>query len=256
MKTGQRLWTRNELILVMNLYCKLPFGKMHRSNPEVIHLAQLLERTPGAVAFKLVNLASLDPALKARGIKGASNASRLDAEVWNEFYEHWDILPFESEQLLANFIGKPIEEMSGIAEQMLPREGKEREQTVKARVNQAFFRRAVMSAYNYTCCITGINYPQMLVAGHIKPWALDEKNRLNPENGIAINALHDKAFEAGLITITPECKVKVSGEILKDHSQHATDYFIKYHDKPIILPQKFLPDIEFLRYHYEERFIR
>ena len=61
---------------------------------------------PSSVALKLVNFASLDPSLKARGIKGASNASKLDNEIWSEFFNHWDILPCESEKLLAQSWGK------------------------------------------------------------------------------------------------------------------------------------------------------
>lgn len=81
MKEGQKLWTRDELILAANLYCKLPFGRLHRLNPDVINLASLIGRTPSSVAFKLVNFASLDPSLKARGIKGASNAGKLDRMI-------------------------------------------------------------------------------------------------------------------------------------------------------------------------------
>ncbi|WP_292003167.1 hypothetical protein [Chlorobium sp.] len=99
MKAGQKLWTRDELILAINLYCKLPFGRLHAKNPEVVMLASLIGRTPGSIAYKLVNFASLDPSLQARGIKGASNASKLDREIWNEFYQDWDRLPFESEKL-------------------------------------------------------------------------------------------------------------------------------------------------------------
>ena len=49
------LWTRDEMILVLNLYLKLPFGKMDRRNPDVIHLADIIGRTPNAVALRLVN---------------------------------------------------------------------------------------------------------------------------------------------------------------------------------------------------------
>ena len=203
MKEGQKLWTRDELILAINLYCKLPFGRLHQRNPDVINLANLIGRTPGSVAFKLVNFASLDPSLKARGIKGASNASILDKEIWKEFFNHWDILPYESEKLLAKFEDTTIEKLNHIPEDELPKEGKTRDQIVKVRVNQNFFRSSILASYNNTCCITGIQQTEFLIAGHIKPWSLDEKNRLNPRNGIAINALHDKAFESGLITITP-----------------------------------------------------
>lgn len=60
----RRNWTRNELILTFNLYCKLPFGKLHRLNPQIINLSNLISRTSSAVALKLVNFASLDPELK------------------------------------------------------------------------------------------------------------------------------------------------------------------------------------------------
>ncbi len=255
MKPEQRLWTREELILVMNLYCKLPFGRLHRLNPEVINLAKLLNRTSGAVAYKLVNFASFDPTLKARGINGASNASNLDKRIWDEFFNNWDILPFESERLLAEFSNTTVEDLNHISENEIFREGLTKEQMVKIRVNQRFFRTLILASYNSTCCITGIKQPELLIASHIKPWSTDEKNRLNPQNGIAINALHDRAFETGLITITPEYKIKVSS-VLFDRKESGLneDYFLKYHNQGIILPSKFLPDRQFLEYHNESRF--
>jgi putative restriction endonuclease len=255
MKEGQKLWTREELILAVNLYCKLPFGRLHRLNPEVIHLANLIQRTPSSVAYKLVNFASLDPSLKARGIKGASNASKLDAEIWNEFFNNWNTLPYESEKLLSKFENVPIEKVANISLIDLPKEGKTREQIVKVRVNQSFFRSSILASYNNTCCITGIQQTEFLIAGHIKPWSLDEKNRLNPQNGIAINALHDKAFENGLLTITPDYKIKISPLLLKQKkSKSIEEYFLKYDNKQMILPSRFLPDIEFLKYHNNNKF--
>lgn len=111
MKKGQRLWTRDELTLAINLYSKLPFGKMHSRNPEVISLAKFINRTPGAVAFKLANFASFDPSLKQRGIKGASNAGNLDQVVWKEFYNNWDYVFEESERLLAKTKNITVEEL-------------------------------------------------------------------------------------------------------------------------------------------------
>lgn len=254
MKSGQRLWTRDELLLTINLYCKLPFGRLHRLNPEVIHLSNLIDRTPSSVSYKLVNFASLDPSLKARGIKGASNASKLDAEIWNEFFNHWDILPYESERLLAKFEHTTVEQLNQIPEEDLPKEGKVREQIVKVRVNQSFFRSSILAAYNNTCCITGINQAEFLIAGHIRPWGIDEKNRLNPRNGIAINPLHDKAFEEGFMTITPDYTIKISPLILNQKGQNIIDFFGKFENQKIILPSRFLPDVEFLKYHNEERY--
>jgi putative restriction endonuclease len=125
MKEGQKLWTREELILAINLYCKTTFGRLHSSNPDIIHLAMLLGRTPGSVGFKLVNFASLDPTLKARGIKGAVNASKLDKEIWDEFYDNWDELPFESEKLLARKENTTVEKLNHIPEFDLQRKVKQ-----------------------------------------------------------------------------------------------------------------------------------
>lgn len=255
MKKGQKLWTREELILAINLYCKLPFGRLHNSNSEVINLANLIGRTPSSVAYKLVNFASLDPSIIESGRKGASNTSKLDKVIWNEFFNNWEELPFESEKLLAKLKNTTIENIIQIPDIEINKTGKTKEQLVKIRVNQSFFRNSILASYNNTCCITGLQQPEFLIAGHIKPWSVDEKNRLNPQNGIAINALHDKAFENGLITITPDYRIKVSSLLMKQKtSKSIEEYFIKYDNKEIVLPSRFLPDINFLKYHNDERF--
>jgi predicted restriction endonuclease len=248
-------WERQELLLAINLYFKTPFGKIHNRNPQIIKLSKLLDRTPSAVSWKLVNFASFDPSLKKRGIKGATHASKLDKEVWNEFFKDWNALPFESEKLLAKANHTTIEKLNHIVENELPKEGNDREQVVRVRVNQSFFRRSVLASYNNTCCITGIQRAELLIAGHIKPWRVDKRNRLNPQNGIAINALHDKAFETGLITITTDFKIKISTALKKQmESKVLQDYFLRYENKSIILPSRFLPDKKFLQYHNEQRF--
>lgn len=260
MKKGQKLWTREELILAINLYSKLPFGKFHKNNPEVIKLAELIGRTPSSVGFKLGNLASFDPMLQARGIKGASNASKLDRQIWNEFYQNIDSLAFESELLRAKKELRPTDtilENEPDLDEILSKKGKEREALVKVRVNQNFFRQMVLAAYDNTCCITGLQQADFLVAGHIMPWAHDTENRMNPHNGIAINALHDKAFEKGYITITPDYLIKVSPTLKKKGaSEKVEELFIQYDGKPMHEPKKFWPEPEFLKDHNENRFLR
>jgi putative restriction endonuclease len=253
MKPGQKLWTREELILAINLYCKLPFGRLHSRNPKVISLAKLIDRTPGSVAFKLVNFASLDPQLQARGIKGASNVSNLDKEIWNEFFNNWDTLFTESENLYAAKRNTTVDKLYEVDTSDL--HGREKESTVKVRLNQAVFRTLVMANYDYTCCITGIDKPELLIASHIMPWSMDSKNRLNPKNGLALNALHDKAFDSGLITITEEYKINVSPLLLKKEPvKSIRQNFVQFNNKPIRLPKKFIPDPAFLKYHNHERF--
>ncbi|MBA7588865.1 hypothetical protein ES708_30935 [subsurface metagenome] len=191
-----KAWTRDELILAINLYCKIPFGKIDMKTPEVIQLAQRLDRTPGSISYKLANFASIDPTLPR---KGASNVSKLDVEVWQEFFDNWGDLVFESEKKAAEIQDVPLDKFAGIDTNNLP-DGETKERTVKTRVNQQFFRKMILSTYDYHCCITGNPIEELLIASHIVPWSKDKKNRLNPSNGLCLNALHDRAFDKGLIS--------------------------------------------------------
>ncbi len=250
MKAGQSLWTRDELILAINLYCKLPFGKMHKATKEIIEFANLIGRTPSSVALKLGNFASFDPTLKERGIKGASNASKLDKKIWDEFYNNWDAALFESEQLLANKENTSVEKLNNINIDQLPK-GESKERLVKTRINQNIFRTIVLATYNNKCCITGISNSELLIASHIVAWSKDEKNRMNPMNGLCLNALHDKAFDAHLITIAAEdYTIKISSKLRKkDAPQIIYDNFSIKEGECIFLPDKFLPSKELLKIH-------
>ncbi|MEO5673641.1 MAG: HNH endonuclease [Chitinophagales bacterium] len=251
MKEGQRLWTRDELILAINLYCKLTFGKMHNRNPQIQELAKLIHRTPGSIAFKLGNFAHFDPTLKARGIGGLPNASKLDGQIWNEFYNNWDAALIESEKLLAKKKNTTIEKLNHVDVNEIFKVGMDNERMVKVRVNQIIFRTMILANYNYCCCITGISNPELLIASHILPWSFDEKNRLNPMNGLALNALHDRAFDNHLITVDADTyKIKVSSKLkTKNAVKSIQQNFLKYEGKEIFLPDKFLPEKQFLRVH-------
>ncbi len=205
---ARKNWTSNELIIAFNLYCKIPFGKIHGRNPDIISLAKLLERTPAAVSWKLANFARLDPTLRARNISGASHGSKEEIEIWNEFSKDWEKLGFESEKLVAKLKGGEIEEMIFSNESEPTKEGKERDTMVRVRVNQSFFRATVLAAYNNKCCITGLAVPELLNASHIIPWSVDLANRVNPRNGLCLSAIHDRAFDRGLLTITTDYQVQ------------------------------------------------
>lgn len=248
-------WTREELILAFNLYCKIPFGTIHIRNPQIVALAKILGRTPSAVSWKLANLASLDPSLKKRNIAGASHGAKLDTEVWEEFNNNWDKLTFESEKLLAEKLGKPVEKVADIETFDLPKAGIERKAFIKIRVNQSFFRKAVIASYDSKCCITGLGIPELLNASHIIPWSKDEANRVNPRNGLCLNAIHDRAFDRGLLTITPDFKIKISKLIRRSDTDIAIqDFLLRFDGSEIRLPTRFSPDINFLKHHNENIF--
>jgi putative restriction endonuclease len=248
---GSNNWTREEHVIAFNLYCQIPFGQIHMRNPRIIELAQLIGRSVGSISYKLTNFACLDPALRARGISGHTHGAKGEEEVWNEFVNHPEALAYESEGLLAERLGKPIEEIADIDTKDLPLVGIEREATVRVRVNQSFFRRRIISAYEFRCCVTGLAVRELLVASHIVPWAQDSANRLNPRNGLCLNALHDRAFDRGLMWVDKGFIIRFNKPLLSGAlSQNpAVAWLTSFAGQPLQLPKKFRPDPDLLLKH-------
>ena len=249
----QDRWTREQTIVAFNLYCKIPFQKASSTNPDIIRIAKIIGRSPNSVKMKIGNFGSFDPELKKKGIVGLANASALDKEIWDEFNGDWEKLAFESERLIAEFSKKNLEQVVDIDLDNLP-VGKERERIVKTRVNQNFFRQTILSAYNETCCITGLNISELLIASHIVPWSKKKDARMNPRNGLCLNTLHDKAFDRGLITVDADFTIRVSPQIINLKNEAVVDFLVKYDGKKIHTPDRFVPEKDFLEYHNKHIF--
>lgn len=255
-----RLWTREQVLVALNLYCQMPFGKMHKGNPDIIQVAKLIGRTPDALAMKLTNLASLDPQITESGRKGLSACSKLDKEVWTDFQENPEEVGYESQSIVDQLarqekdIGKLSSDSDSDA--LIPDYFSEyKAATVQVRVKQSFFRKSVLSSYENRCCMTGISDSRLLVASHIVPWKDDENNRLNPRNGLCLSALHDKAYDRGLLSVTPDFIIKVSSQLDEcADSPLARDYLLNMDGNTITLPKKFIPSRDLLAHHYSEIF--
>jgi putative restriction endonuclease len=250
---AQNLWTREELILALNLYLKIPFGKITHRNPDIINLAELIGRTPSSVSMRLSNFASVDPFHQKRGIKGLIGGIKQVQPIWDEFINSKENLLFESERFLAELEKQSIEtKFAEILSGTENLKGETKLREVKTRVNQNVFRQIVLANYSGKCAITNIDIPDLLIASHIIPWSTNEHERLNPENGICFSPLYDKAFDKGLIGIDTNYRVIISSEI-KDRTTKVFyhDYFGKIEGIPIQLPQKYLPKKEFLEWHLD-----
>ena len=244
------LWTRKELIVTFNLYLKLPFGKLDKRTKEVKELAHIIGRTDNAVSMRLNNFAHVDPYHQQRGIVGLVNGVRQVQPIWNEFINNQEDLIFESERILAEYQHKTIEEVYPEIEfDLKDLKGEVKIRAVKTRVNQNVFRKMILNTYSNQCAISGINIPELLIAGHIVPWAEDEHQRLNPENGICLSNLYDRAYEKGLICIDTDYKILVSKR-LKAQSSTAfyQEFFGRFEYKLIHLPKTYHPKKEFLEY--------
>ncbi len=282
MATTRKPWTRNELLILLNLYDKIPFGQFDQGNAVLKDVAKRMRRTSGSVAMKLSNLASLDKRLAARGIKGLTGASALDRSMWVEYHHNHDELVVASEELLNmlmtgdSLMGVDVIPEEGI-ERAYPISITERMATVKVRRGQAYFRQVVLNAYGGRCAVTGLAVRELLVASHILPWVVPgtghpehehlllhitnhflQGHRLDVENGIALNALHDNAFDRGFITFDEDRRMVCCKSLRKRYKEKEIAFLFKaYEGKPLRVPTEAAgPKAAYLEWHREWQFRR
>ena len=238
-------------MLALELYCRTPFAKISQRNSEIITLATKLGRTPSSVSLKMANFSALDPTVQQ---KGMANYSKSDAVIWEEFFE--DPSSFlDKVEMFTTDLEKTIQYDGEFTTETIDgayevREGVDVILEATRRKHQDFFRKTLLTAYGGKCALTQIDQTQLLIASHIKPWSLDKNNRLNPRNGILLNALHDRAFDNGLISFENNLDMIISPELkLNDMSRPF------FHQKALVPPEKFGPDPVFLSYHREVCFL-
>jgi hypothetical protein len=243
-------WTRDQLILAFELYCRIPFQRTKASDTRVKELATALGRTPASVARKLGNFGAFDPQLAARDISGLTHGSKLDRTIWDEFHRDWNGLVVRAHEILTELepkarAGQPLVQPQGPSERIA---------TVKQRLHQSFFRDAVLSSYNSRCCVTGLPIVECLVAGHIIPWSVDERRRADPTNGVCLSATFDRLFDGGLVTIADDLTLCVSNRLRELSNRAVAELVAARHGQKIIPPARFYPDPACLRWHRENRF--
>ncbi len=256
-------WTHDELLVAFRLYCRTPFGRLHRLNPEIIKLARLMGRTPSSVGMKACNFASLDPVQQARKIKGLANASRDDRQLWEAFQTDAEATAAAAEAAYARLVESDSTsdetQIASESELVFPTGPTEIIRTIRARRVQGFFRDAVLASYEFRCAISGIAIPELLNASHIISWQEDVKRRADPRNGIALNTLYDRAFDRGFITFDESFRLVLSSR-LKTKRKHQEDpamlqqCFLALEGTKLNLPKRFIPDPAALEWHREAVF--
>ena len=251
----RRNWTRDETLIAFRLYCQTPFGKLHKANPEIIRLAQLLGRTPSAVGMKACNFASLDPKQRERGIRALANVSALDTQIWLEFEANPEAIAAEAEAKYEQLDGsKSVPLIDDVLQ--FPTGPTEQDRWVRTRRVQGFFRATVLASYEYRCALTGIDVPELLNASHIVPWSASVERRADPCNGLCLNALLDRAFDRGLLTFDENFAVILSDQILRNPDVNTVLAPSGLLGRRLTMPGRFKPDPAALAYHRMHRFQR
>ncbi|MEP9397614.1 HNH endonuclease [Mesorhizobium sp. KR2-14] len=129
------LWTRDQLILALDLYVRHDGRDPGANHPEVIEISALLKqmateigqatfRNPNGVIMKLMNFRSLDPAFTGKGGKGLDGASKLDKAVWSEFYGKPQQLAIAAEAVRAAVVENLSDDESDEIQSYSVKEGK------------------------------------------------------------------------------------------------------------------------------------
>ncbi len=251
----RRNWSQEEVRHALALYLRTDFGRFHSGNPDIIDLATRIGRTPSAVALKLSNLAALDTSIPQ---KGMANASNMDRQVWAEFLNDPDgvLKAYEHQTMPPRATVSQPNPFPGMAEPAVEFDftgaGERRVETTQ-RIGQGFFRKIILISYRERCALTGIEDTRLLNASHIVAWKDDPQNRIpqnriNPSNGICLNALHDRAFDRHLITFDEDYKMKIANHV----PRIARRELERVETGRLELPSRFLPDQAFLERHRRE----
>lgn len=251
-------WTEDEVTLALILYLSRPFGQLRSTHPDVVRLASLLGRSPGAVSRKLGNLGSCDNTLRERGVKGLVNVSKVDVTVWEKYVgSERGKRPLDPLLADASRIAGVRSADIGFLFDDNPLQGKasggEGERLVlrKERRTQRFFRDVILSGYGGRCAVSGLRVLELTEAAHIIPWSEREDCRLLPSNGIALNTLLHRAYDADLMGIDEKCRVHVSKALLKGAEDSKMQSFFESVNGAVLQPSRhFTPSPVFL----EERF--
>jgi hypothetical protein len=100
-----------------------------------------------------------------------------------------------------------------------------------------------ITGYRSQCAICELPIPALLVASHIIPWSVDPALRMNPQNGICLCTLHDRAFDRGLLTIRDNFTIALAPLFdTLTHLRPITDSFLRFRDLPLHLPERWHPD--------------
>lgn len=248
-------WTPDETAIALALYLRIPPSKYLPSTPEVQQLARTLQRTPKSVKAKLENLKSHDPARLAMGQSGLPHGAKAEKTAWDRYFTEGDEFVGKIDALLTQALKEsviPIDFESGTFSKVsrMP-EGKSAMRLIARRVNDRYFRNSVSENYDNRCCITGISTPELLIASHIKPWAVSDPKteRLNARNGLYLNALHDRAFDRGLITINKDLRMVLSTELKRHRNAPNYKWLCECEGQVIQQAREYPPDPAFIEYH-------
>ncbi len=162
-------------------------------------------------------------------------------EIWHNVQQRMKLKPLEKVSndkvpLVAEYVekyGSPVE--------------------VRPRLGQSSFRVLVTDAYQRRCAITGESTLMALEAAHIVPYSGEGGHDVR--NGLLLRADFHRLFDAGLVGVTPDLRVRVSPRIREEWFNGKVYYKLDNNPLSVVpIHPSMRPDPDRLDWHYRNRF--
>lgn len=163
------------------------------------------------------------------------------AEIWNKVKTNIRLLPPEETQIdRLRMVAEPFEKYGTRV-------------TVRPRLGQSSFRVLVTDAYQRRCAITGERTLLALEAAHIIPYSGEGGHDVR--NGLLLRADFHRLFDAGLVSVTPELRIKISKRIKEDWFNGQAYYRLDNNPLSVVpVHTSMRPDPDCLNWHYKNKF--
>jgi len=124
---------------------------------------------------------------------------------------------------------------------------------IRPRLGQSSFRVLVTEAYQRRCAITGEKTLMALEAAHIIPYSGEGGHDV--QNGLLLRADFHRLFDAGLVSVTPELRIRVSPRIREEWSNGKVYYRLDNNPLSVVpVHPSMRPDPDRLDWHYRNIF--
>ena len=163
---------------------------------------------------------------------------------WKLFVDFDAIAEKKNGALVFNYGKKNLDENGEVVEES-KKDIKAAEESNYARQGQGKYRERLLEECPF-CPITMVADDRLLIASHIKPWAVsNDKEKVDPKNGFMLSPLYDKLFDRGFITFTNDKHMILSNWISPKNYERLGIVNDTYYQR-LPLDEK---RIEYLEYH-------
>jgi putative restriction endonuclease len=161
-------------------------------------------------------------------------------EIWRNVQQRITLQPLEAKIDRVPLVAEPGEKYGSPVE-------------VRPRLGQSSFRVLVTDAYQRRCAITGESTLMALEAAHIVPYSGEGGHDVR--NGLLLRADFHRLFDAGLVSVTPDLRVKVSQRIREEWFNGKVYYRLDNSPLSVVpIHPSLRPDPDRLDWHYRNRF--